>query len=153
MEQATIEKLTISSNAFEDNQYIPSYYTCDGENANPPLKIENLPDGTETLTIIVEDPDAPGGTFTHWIVWNIRPRQIIGENTLTGGVEGKNDFRMHNYGGPCPPSGTHRYLFKVYALDKHLHLEPNSHRRAVEMAMEDHIIGYGELKGLYKRER
>jgi Raf kinase inhibitor-like YbhB/YbcL family protein len=151
MKEVAIETLKITSEAFKHNEYIPSYYTCDGENKNPPIHIDNIPEGTICLAIIVDDPDAPGGTFTHWIVWNIPTKKVIENNALTGGIEGKNDFRKYNYGGPCPPSGTHRYFFKVYALATLLHLNPDSNQKALEIAMEGRILGYGELIGLYQK--
>lgn len=153
MRTTAIETLKITSDAFRFNEHIPSVYTCEGKNINPPLTIDNIPDNTETLAIIMDDPDAPNGTFNHWVVWNIPPKPMIGENTLTGGVEGLNDYEKHNYMGPCPPKDTHRYFFKIYALDRTLHLEPNSKREALEIAMHGHIIAYGELIGLYKKKK
>jgi hypothetical protein len=145
-----MKKLIITSPAFENNSFIPSKYTCDGANVNPALKIEGMPEGTQSLTLIVDDPDAPTGTWDHWIVCDIPPIERIEENSVPG-TEGLNDFRKHSYGGPCPPSGTHRYFFKVYALDTKLALHPNSRKKDVEKAMEGHILAKGEIIGLYKR--
>jgi len=145
-----MRKLAITSSAFEENALIPTKYTCDGDDVNPPLIIEEMPKETKSLTLIVDDPDAPMGTWDHWIVWNIPPTSKIDENSVPG-VEGLNDFRKHSYGGPCPPSGTHRYFFKVYALDTKLNLDPNSKKNEVEKAMEDRILAQGELVGLYRR--
>jgi len=145
-----MKKLTITSPAFENNGFIPSKYTCDGDDVNPALKIEGLPEETQSLALIVDDPDAPMGTWDHWIVWNIAPTERIEENSVPG-TEGLNSFRRHSYGGPCPPSGTHRYFFKVYALDTKLALQPSSRKRDVEKAMEGHILAEGEIVGLYKR--
>ena len=129
---------------------IPSKYTCDGDNVNPPLDIKGIPDGTESLVLIVDDPDAPMGTWDHWVVWNIPPKAEMGEDSVPG-TEGMNDFRKHSYGGPCPPSGTHRYFFKVYALDTKLDLAPNSRKQDVERSMKGHVLAQGQLVGLYSR--
>jgi Raf kinase inhibitor-like YbhB/YbcL family protein len=144
------KELTITSPAFENNGSIPSKYTCDGDDVNPPLNVGGLPEGTESLVLIVDDPDAPMGTWDHWIVWNILPTEKIEENSVPG-TEGLNDFGRRSYGGPCPPSGTHRYFFKVYALDTKLDLSPNSRKRDVERAMEGHVLAKGETVGLYSR--
>jgi len=145
-----MKELTIISPAFESNKPIPSKYTCDGDDVNPTLNIEGIPEETKSLVLIVDDPDAPMGTWDHWIVWNIPPTNKIEENSVPG-TEGLNDFRKHSYGGPCPPSGTHRYFFKVYALDTKLDLHPNSRKKDVEKAMKEHILAKGELVGLYSR--
>jgi len=142
--------LRMTSPAFENKGSIPSKYTCDGRDVNPPLKIEDIPKETQSLVLIVDDPDAPAGTFDHWIVWNIPPTERIEENSVPG-TEGLNDLRKYSYGGPCPPSGTHRYFFKVYALDTKLSLNPNSRKRDLEKAMTGHILAKGELIGLYRR--
>jgi Raf kinase inhibitor-like YbhB/YbcL family protein len=104
--------------------------------------------------LIVDDPDAPAGTWVHWVLWNIGPdTKEIGENTVpSGALQGVNDFRKHDYGGPCPPSGTHRYFFKLYALDMKLGLGPKTNKAELERAMKGHIIAQGELIGLYKRK-
>ncbi|MGQ9781235.1 MAG: YbhB/YbcL family Raf kinase inhibitor-like protein [Nitrososphaeria archaeon] len=143
-------KLIVSSPTFENGKFIPSKYTCDGDDVNPPLEIKNIPKETKSLALIVDDPDAPKGTWEHWTVWNIPPTESIQENTVTG-VEGLNDFGKHSYGGPCPPFGTHRYFFKVYALDTLLNLSPNSRKKELEKAMEGHVLSKGELIGLYRR--
>jgi hypothetical protein len=147
-----MKELIITSPAFENNKFIPTKYTCDGEDVNPPLDIKGIPEETKSLVLIIDDPDAPMGTWDHWIVWNIPSTNKIEENTVPG-VEGLNDFRKHSYGGPCPPSGTHRYFFKVYALDTKLALGSNSRKKDVEMAMKGHILAKGELVGLYSRRR
>jgi Raf kinase inhibitor-like YbhB/YbcL family protein len=148
-----MKKLSVNSSAFENNKVIPAKYTCDGDDVNPPLTIEGVPEGTKTLALIVDDPDAPMGTWDHWIVWNIpATTSKIAENTVPG-TEGMNDFRRRSYGGPCPPSGTHRYFFKVYALDVKLDLSPTSRKRDVEKAMQGHVLAEGELVGLYRRSR
>ncbi|MEM3004772.1 MAG: YbhB/YbcL family Raf kinase inhibitor-like protein [Candidatus Bathyarchaeia archaeon] len=142
--------LKITSSAFKSNGPIPKKYTCDGIDVNPPLSIEGLPKQTVSLVLIVDDPDAPRGTWVHWVVWNIPPLRVIQEDSVPG-TEGVNDFQRHSYGGPCPPSGTHRYFFKVYALDTKLQLDQNAGKKDVEKAMEGHILAMGELVGLYRR--
>jgi len=147
-----MKKLTITSPAFENNGFIPVKYTGDGDDVNPPLNIGGISEETKSLVLIVDDPDAPMGTWDHWIVWNIPPSEKIEEDSVPG-VEGLNDFRKRSYGGPSPPFGTHRYFFKVYALDTKLDLAPNSRKKDVERAMKGHIIAQGELIGLYSRRR
>ena len=145
--------LKLLSPAFKHNDYIPSKYTCDGADVNPPLVIEKAPLTAKSLALIVDDPDAPAGSWVHWVVWNIDPtNNEIRENTVpSGALQGINDFRKHNYGGPCPPSGTHRYFFKLYALDMMLSLGPKANKAELERAMEGHVIAQGELIGLYRR--
>jgi Raf kinase inhibitor-like YbhB/YbcL family protein len=146
-----VKKLLVKSSAFENNKPIPVKYTCDGADVNPPLTIDGVPEETKTLVLIVDDPDAPMGTFDHWIVWNIpAATRRIEENTVPS-IEGMSSYRKHAYGGPCPPYGTHRYFFKVYALDTQLDLKLNSTKRDVEKAMKGHILAEGELVGLYSR--
>ena len=146
--------MKISSTAFGHNKPIPKKYTCDGSDVNPPLKFEEIPANARSLALIVDDPDAPMGTWVHWVVWNIDPKTTeIKENSVPkGSMQGMNDFRKHDYGGPCPPSGTHRYFFKVYALDAELKLGSNSRKKDVEKAMQNHILAKGELIGLYSRK-
>jgi len=146
-----VENLFVKSPAFEPGKLIPKKYTCDGQEINPPLTIEGIPKEAKTLVLIVDDPDAPSGTFDHWIVWNIpTSASKIGENTVPG-IEGMNGARQIGYFGPCPPSGTHRYFFKIYALDTELTLKVGSRKNNVEEAMQGHILGKGELMGLYSR--
>ena len=146
-----MKDLSVNSSAFESGKLIPKKYTCDGQEINPPLTIEGVPKEAKTLVLIVDDPDAPSGTFDHWIVWNI-PASMgkIGENNVPG-IEGMNGARQIGYFGPCPPSGTHRYFFKVYALDTELSLAVGSKKRDVEKAMQNHVLAKGELMGLYRR--
>jgi Raf kinase inhibitor-like YbhB/YbcL family protein len=152
-EVSTMEAIRVTSPAFQSNGHIPRQYTCDGKDINPPLMIANCPQGTRSIALICDDPDAPVGIWVHWVIWNIDPGvKEIKENTVPqGAVEGMNDFRKHAYGGPCPPSGTHRYFFKVYALDSMLNISPNSTKADLEKAMKGHILGQGQLVGLYKR--
>jgi Raf kinase inhibitor-like YbhB/YbcL family protein len=145
-----IETLTIGSTEFAPNEIIPVKYTCDGENINPPLTIENIPDGTKSLALIVDDPDASNGNFVHWIVWNIKPQEMILENSVPG-VEGRNGFGDFRYKGPCPPQGIHHYHFKIYALDSLLNLGQGSDKMQLEKSMQNHIIGKGELIVLYSK--
>lgn len=145
------QHLKLSSAAFEYEGLIPERYTCDGENISPPLHIENIPDEAACLALIAEDPDAPAGTWVHWLVWNIPVTHHMDENEVHG-IQGLNDFKQHHYGGPCPPSGTHRYFFKVYALKSLLSLSPDSKKIQLEKAMSEHIIGFGELVGLYTKK-
>ncbi|AKB51169.1 Phospholipid-binding protein [Methanosarcina barkeri str. Wiesmoor] len=150
-ESMNIQSIKVSSSAFESNGSIPGKYTCDGQNINPPLEFEGIPEEAESLVIIVDDPDAPTKTFTHWIVWNIEPVAKIEEDSIPG-IEGLNDFKKIGYGGPCPPSGTHRYFFRVYALDKNLDLKAGAGRKGLENEMIGHIIAEGELMGKYSRK-
>lgn len=142
--------LVVRSVAFSHNGSIPPLYTCEGEDINPPLEISNIPEGTKTLALIVEDPDAPNGTFDHWLAWNIFPNEAIAERSNPG-ISGTNSFGNTGYGGPCPPSGTHRYYFKAYALDAELTLLAGSDKEALLQAMEGHILSTGELMGTYKK--
>jgi Raf kinase inhibitor-like YbhB/YbcL family protein len=143
--------LVVKSQAFEAGKQIPKKYTCDGDDVNPPLAIENVPKETKTLVLAVDDPDAPSGTFDHWIVWNIpASTNKIAENSSPG-KEGQSSFGNNGYGGPCPPSGTHRYFFKLYALDTELKLAPSAKKKDVEKAMQGHVLAKGELIGTYHR--
>jgi len=144
--------LIIGSTAFASRDFIPLKYSCEGENISPPVTVANIPTGTKSLALIVDDPDAPGGTHDHWIVWNIPPIETIGENTIPGTV-GKNSSGRLKYDGPCPPSGVHRYYFKVYALDTMLGIKAGSDKKTLENAMKNHILGEGELIGLYKKSK
>jgi Raf kinase inhibitor-like YbhB/YbcL family protein len=143
--------LTIKSPAFAHNDFIPSKYTCDGENVNPELSIKDLPANTKSLALVVEDSDAPSGTFDHWVMWNIPVTDKIKENSAPG-QQGKNGAGENKYAGPCPPKGTHHYHFKVYAVDTELKLEKNSDKAALMNALEGHIIAHGEIIGVYKRK-
>ncbi len=143
--------LDVSSPAFENNGRIPSRYTCDGDDINPPLSIGNVPDSAKSLVLIMDDPDAPAGTWVHWVMWNIPLTGSIAEDSQPG-VGGKNSWGRNDYGGPCPPSGTHRYFFKVYALDTMLELKNDAAKTDVLDAIEGHALAQGQLIGLYSRE-
>lgn len=150
-ENMNIQSIKVFSSAFASNGSIPGKYTCNGQNINPPLEFGGIPEEAESLVLIVDDPDAPTKTFTHWIVWNIEPVAKIEEDSIPG-VEGLNDFKEIGYGGPCPPSGTHRYFFRVYALDKNLDLKAGAGRKDLEKEMIGHIIAEGELMGKYSKK-
>lgn len=150
--------MEIKSLAFSHMGNIPSIYTCDGKDISPPISWSGLPDGTKTLALISDDPDAPMGTWVHWVIYNI-PASWNGlpegfpavEETKEGIRQGLNDFRKIGYGGPCPPSGTHRYFFKLYALDTELPLKPGATKMELLRAMKGHILASAELIGLYSR--
>lgn len=146
-------ELKLTNPAFKDNSSMPDKYGCQGENINPLLNIEEIPEGTESLVLIIDDPDAPMGIWVHWVIWNIPIVSKIGEDSVPkGAVQGLNDFNKHEYGGPCPPSGTHRYVFQLYALDTVLDLDENSRKKDVEKAMQGHILSQTKLIGLYSKK-
>jgi Raf kinase inhibitor-like YbhB/YbcL family protein len=138
---------------FENNKKIPVIYTCDGENINPPLEFLEIPLNSKSLVLLIDDPDAPSGDWVHWIVWNIDSKinQIKQDSFPKLAVQGLNDFNKNEYGGPCPPSGVHRYFFKLYALDTKLNLGKTSKKQDVLNAMKNHVIDRAELVGLYGR--
>lgn len=139
----------LTSPAFEDDQVIPEKYTCKGENISPPLTISGTPDAAVCLALIMHDPDAPNGDFLHWTVWNIDPQTVaIAENSLpAGSLQGRNDGGSVEYMGPCPPSGTHRYVFELYALSNRLDLAIGSSREELEEAMEGLVVAETRLIG------
>ena len=145
-------QLRLISTVFSHNGHIPPEYTCEGKNINPPLKVENIPDGTKTLALIVEDPDAPGGVFDHWVLWNISPNEAIAEASKVG-INGTNGFGKTGYGGPCPPSGVHRYFFRVFALNDELDLTAGSKKEELLDAMKGHVLGSAELMGVYQKHK
>ena len=151
-------KMEIKSPAFRDGGSIPPMYTCDGADLSPPLTFNAPPKGTRSLALIVDDPDAPAGIWVHWVAWNIPP----GARSLEEGVQksatlpdgthqGVNDFGRVGYGGPCPPSGTHRYFFKLYALDRSLDLKPTTTSRDLQTSMQGHVLAQAEVIGRYAR--
>ena len=144
------KELVVESPAFKANGTIPSKYTCDGKNISPELHVSMIPSGTVSLALIMDDPDAPKGTFDHWIMWNIPVQDKISEDSAPG-MQGKNGKGDNKYTGPCPPSGTHHYHFRVYALDTKLNLAEGSDKQALLKAIEGHILATGEIVGLYKR--
>ncbi len=150
--------MEIISLAFEEGAMIPKKYTCDDIDISPPLKWSMVPDGTKTFAIICDDPDAPMGTWVHWVVYNlpaninelsedVPPSEIL----PNGAKQGRNDFGKIGYGGPCPPGGTHRYYFKIYALSEELKVEAGITKSELLKAMEGHILSEGQLMGRYKR--
>jgi hypothetical protein len=151
-------ELKIKSSAFNEGDMIPKKYTCDGANISPPLAWDAVPMNTKSLALISDDPDAPVGTWVHWVIYNIPPtikelpENIPPHNTIENGAQqGTNDFRMIGYGGPCPPQGAHRYYFKLYALDKVLDSEPGLTKAHLLNAMEGHIMAQGQFMGRYQR--
>lgn len=145
--------MKLFSPAFEHNQIMPSQYTCEGLDVNPPLLFEDVPAQTKSLVLIVDDPDAPSGAWVHWLLWNIDPktRGLEEDQVPAGAQQGINDFNKQSYGGPCPPTGTHRYFFKLYALDTRLELKPKAVKKNLDGAMKGHVIAQAELIGRYRR--
>ncbi len=143
--------MMITSPAFAEGNMMDDKYTCKGKDINPPLKISGIPEGAKSLALIMDDPDAPAGTWTHWVVYNIEPTEDIEEDSVPG-KQGKNNFGKISYNGPCPPSGVHRYFFRLYALDTELNLEEPPGRFELEAAMEEHIIAKAEVFGLYGKK-
>lgn len=147
------ENMLLISSSFENNLSIPSKFTCDGGNINPELQIQNTPEDAKSLALIMDDPDAPIGTFTHWLAWNIDPKTEIikQESKPPGSVEGKNSSGSFGYMGPCPPSGEHHYHFKLYALNSMLNISADSSKQVLEQEIQKYLITETELIGLYKR--
>ncbi len=153
-------KMRLLSPAFKDKSEIPVKFTCDGEDISPPLMIKNVPKEAKSLALIMDDPDAPRGTFVHWVVYDIDPSiTLIEENQphtptiLNGAKQGKNDFPKIGYGGPCPPSGKHRYFFKLYALDAKLDLDPGLTKAELLEHIQRHIIAQSVFMGTYERKK
>jgi len=153
-------ELTVTSTAFDHGGMIPPKYTADGPDISPPLAWTDVPDGTKSIALVCDDPDAPMGTWVHWLLWNIPPEVTsLDENVppdkdlADGSRQGTTDFRRVGYGGPAPPSGVHRYFFKVYALDAMLDLPAGAKKPDLEKAMANHILAQGELIGKYTREK
>ena len=156
----TMDTIKITSTAFAHLQSIPTQYTCDGADISPPLSWSTVPAGTKSLALIADDPDAPAGTWVHWVMYDLRPavdslpENIPKTDTIAGGgKQGKNDFHRIGWNGPCPPGGTHRYFFKLYALDTELNLPAGKTKAEIEKAMKDHVLAKGELAGTYKRKQ
>jgi Raf kinase inhibitor-like YbhB/YbcL family protein len=146
--------MKITSNAFGNNSPIPSTYSCNGSNINPPLSFSDIPQGTKTLALIMDDPDAPVGTFVHWVIFNIpiTITMVTEHMTIVNAIEGINGIGRKGYTGPCPPSGTHRYFFKLYALDTSINLDEKADKYALEQAMQGHIINKAVLIGLFSKK-
>jgi Raf kinase inhibitor-like YbhB/YbcL family protein len=155
-----IMKLEAKSSAFTDGGMIPAKYTCDGPDISPPLEVKGIPDGAKTLALISDDPDAPRGTWVHWVLYDWPAHESVFAEGLpktaelpNGARQGTNDFRRFGYGGPCPPSGVHRYYFKVYALDCKLDKPAGLTKQQLLAAMEGHVLAEGQLMGKYSRSR
>lgn len=147
-------KMKITSSAFQEGANIPPKFTCDGSDTSPPLQIADIPSEAKGLALIVDDPYAPSGLFTHWTVWNIPPQtSAVEEGSAPKGVQGTNDFGKSGYGGPCPPSGTHRYYFKIFALGRELDLRFGAQRGQLDAAMKGHVVAQGELVGRYSKRK
>ena len=144
--------MRISSPAFEDEGDIPQRYACDGEYVSPPLVLEDVPPEAVSLVLVMDDPDAPVGTWDHWVVYDIEPRSEIPEAVETMGTVGSNSWGDLGYGGPCPPGGTHRYFFQAFALDGRLGWEPGADKTSVLEAIHDRILAEASLLGFYSRE-
>jgi Raf kinase inhibitor-like YbhB/YbcL family protein len=149
----------LSSTAFAPGESIPVKFTCDGDDTSPPLQWSDPPQGTQSFALIVDDPDAPAGTWVHWVLYNLPaesrslPGDVPPDSVLTDGSRhGQNNWRRLGYGGPCPPSGTHRYFFKLYALDKAPDLEAGATKDELLKAMEGHIVDQTEVMGVYSRQ-
>jgi hypothetical protein len=153
-------KIVLTSTAFQAGEAIPRKHTCDGPDPSPALGWAGVPDGARSFALLCEDPDAPVGLWVHWVIWGLPPDStslpegVAKEKLLPGGVaQGTNDFKRIGYGGPCPPPGKpHRYYFKIYALDTTLTLPPGATRKELLKAIEGHVIGEGELMGVYGRK-
>ena len=145
--------MKLSSVAFQHQKSIPSKYTCDDSDVSPPLQISGVPPNAKSLALVMDDPDAPMGTWDHLVMWNLSPDTEIKEGTLPKGTVGKNSWGKTNYGGPCPPSGTHRYFFKLYALDTVLNLPAGSTKKQLKAAMKGHILAEAVLMGTYQRTK
>jgi Raf kinase inhibitor-like YbhB/YbcL family protein len=151
--------IVIESAAFAQNQVIPAKYTCDGPDVSPPLAWKNIPDKARSLVLICDDPDAPAGIWVHWVCYDIPAsvtalQEVIpkSDSLPMGGKQGKTDFGNIGYGGPCPPSGTHRYFFKMYALDRTLGLPAGKTKKDIERAMKGHVLAQGQLIGMYSKK-
>ncbi len=143
--------MRLTSSAFEHEGVIPEHYTCDGLDVSPPLTIDDIPGGAVTLVLVMDDPDAPGGTWDHWIAYDIPTDGEIPEAVASLGTGGNNSWGRTTYGGPCPPSGSHRYVFAVYALDTELGLGPGAPKATVLEALSDHVLAEARLLGHYAR--
>lgn len=141
--------LTVKSPSFAEYSFIPAKHTCLGANVNPEINVLNIPEGTQSLAVVMDDHDT-ANTFVHWVMWNIPPKEVIGENTSPG-VQGRNDKDENNYYGPCPPRGAHHYHFHLYALDTKLDLPVTSGKKELREAMQGHILASGELVGLFEK--
>ncbi len=152
--------MKLESSAFTSGQPIPQKHTCDGADQSPPLAWSDAPQGTKSFALIADDPDAPIGTWVHWVIFNLPaqthglPEGVAKTDSAAGGTQGRNDFGKTGYGGPCPPPGKpHRYFFKLYALDSNLELKAGAKKADVEKALQGHVLANAELMGLYQRKK
>jgi|SRR6056297_2216651 len=146
--------MKIKSSAFKNQKNIPTKFTCQGQDISPELSFENVPENTKYFALVVDDPDAPGQTFVHWLLWNIpaNKKELEQDFKPESALQGKNDFGKLEYGGPCPPSGTHRYRFKLYALDSKLDLDKGASKIDLEKAMKGKVLKQAQLIGLYQKK-
>lgn len=151
--------MKLTSSAFAEGTLIPRKYSCDGDDVSPPLAWSDVPAGARSLALICDDPDAPVGTWVHWVVFNLPPtvmglsEGVPAQKAAAGGMHGANSWRRLGYGGPCPPSGTHRYFFKLYALDTTLALDNTATAKDVQAALAGHVLAQAQLMGKYQRAR
>jgi Raf kinase inhibitor-like YbhB/YbcL family protein len=157
--ESKLPTIELRSESFANGDTIPAKHSCDGRNLSPKLSWSNIPDSARELVLICDDPDAPSGTWVHWVLYGLSPdsaglpEDIPQKDVAPGVRQGRNDFRKMGYGGPCPPRGpAHRYFFRLYAIDKQLDLKPGATKAEVMKAIEGHIVASGELMGLYKRQ-
>jgi len=143
--------MRLTSSAFEPGEHIPARFTCDGPDVSPPLALVDVPEGTVSLVVIMDDPDAGGGTWDHWVVYDVPVGDELDANARSVGTAGRNSWGRTGYGGPCPPSGTHRYVFTAYALDTRLGLRAGADKAQVLAALKDHVLGEARLMGRYER--
>lgn len=144
-----LKTLSVKSPVFENMNKLPLKYTCDGQGINPSIVVDGVPSEAKSLVLVVRDPDAPSGNFIHWLVWNISTNGKIEENSIPG-IEGRNSSGKLHYSSPCPPSGTHRYVFEVFALDSNLDLQEGANNKELDQAIKDHIVAEGQIIGLFR---
>jgi len=151
-------RIEVHSAAFSEGEAIPSDFTCDGADMSPPVEWSSVPSGTKSIAILMEDPDAPSGDWTHWLAYDLPPSLTqlpagvpMSKKIPSGGIQGRTDFGKTGYSGPCPPRGIHRYFFRIYALDAMLGLKPEASKQELSQAMQGHILAQGHLTGIYER--
>ena len=146
-------ELVVTTTAYDEGAPIPVRYTCDGDDVSPPFDIASIPAGAQSLVLVMDDPDAPGGVWDHWVAFNIEPTAVVPEDVGAIGTSGSNSWGRLGYGGPCPPSGTHRYITTVYALDRQLGLDEGATKDDVLAAMSGHVLAEGAVMGTYSRDQ
>ncbi|MCK4500079.1 YbhB/YbcL family Raf kinase inhibitor-like protein, partial [Candidatus Babeliales bacterium] len=157
-ETRKIMQIIVESNAFNDGETLPIDYTCDGKDISPPLSWKNLPKETQSVALLCDDPDAPMGTWIHWILFNISPSittltEAVDEATISGAIRGNNSWNRTGFGGACPPTGEHRYIFRIYALDTKLSLTEGATKTEILNNIKGHVLGMGNLTGRYSRKK